>query len=147
MNKKYIFLLLVCSLTINLGFAGAYGFNMFSRAHMALPTNCSFIMEGAPLYRTLGLSQTQIDRVEPVVRDFHEKIVVLREQIVGQRRQLVEEMAREHVDMEALDELHSNIAVGQNKVQQLVMHHILNMKKIMTPEQRSKFFEAMLRAF
>lgn len=143
MNKKSVLLILVCSLALNIGFAGTYAFNMISHSNKVIQTNCSFILAGTPLYANLGLRQTQIDRIEPVIRDFHEKTAVLREQIMTHRRQLVDEMAKDTIDHESLNVIHNEISAGQSKLQQLVMQHILDMKQAMDPDQRARFFEAM----
>lgn len=147
MNKKTVFLLLVCSVALNLGFAGTYGFNMLSRSKATPPSDCPFTSEYTHLYTALGLNQTQLERIEPLARGFHEKAATISKEIVEQRNRLVDEMTRETVDMDTLDAIHEDIAVHQNTMQQLVVLHILDMKQIMNPEQRSRFFEAMRRSF
>lgn len=147
MNKKKLFLLLVCSIALNLGFAGAYGFTIISRPKMMPPENCPFTSEYTHLYTTLGLSQMQLERIEPLAKCFHEKAAIIGRQIVEQRNRLVYEMARETVDRAALDAIHRDIAARQSEVQQLVVGHILDMKQVMTPEQRNQFFDSMRRSF
>lgn len=147
MNKKTLFLLLVCSITLNLGFAGAYGFNMIRQSKITPPANCPFTSEYTHLYQALGLNQAQLEHIEPLAKNFHEKATAIGEQIVERRNRLVGEMARETVDLAVLDAIHQDIAVRQSKMQQLVVLHILEMKQIMTPEQRNRFFEAMRRSF
>ena len=147
MNKRTLFLLLVCSLALNLGFAGVYGFNMITRPKVTPPTDCPFASDYTHLYTTLGLNQAQLERIEPLAGTFHEKAALIAGHIVEQRDKLVGEMARETVDRAALDAIHKDIATRQSEMQQLVVGHILDMKQVMNPEQRKLFFESMRRSF
>ncbi|MDR2892532.1 MAG: periplasmic heavy metal sensor [Deltaproteobacteria bacterium] len=155
MNKRTLFLLLVCSVALNLGFAGVYGLNMLNRpkaAPQAVPraesgTDCPFASEYTHMYTTLGLNQAQLEHIEPLAKDFHAKAEVIGRQIVEQRDSIVVEMAREIVDSAALDAIHQDISTRQSEMQKLVVGHVLDMKQVMTPEQRNLFFESMRRSF
>jgi len=147
MNKKMLLLLLVCSVALNLGFVGVYAFNMISRLDATPSKDCPYTLKSGYLYTTLGLNQTQLERIEPLVREFHEKVAAIRGKGIEQRDRLVEAMAQETVDRATIDAIQRNIAARQSEMQQLVVNHILSMKEVMNPEQRSRFFESMRRNF
>ena len=146
MNKKTLFFTLVCSVALNFGFVGVYVHNTLNRPQAMAPRECPFTSEHTHLYATLGLDKTQLERMEPLARDFHEKIRTTGGQIIEQRNKLVDAMAREDVNMSTIDAIHQSIATRQTAMQQLVVGHILDMKAIMTPEQRERFFSAMRRS-
>jgi len=147
MNKRTLFLLLVCSVALNLGFAGVYGLNMLNHPKAAPPTDCPLTSEYTHLYATLGLNQAQLERIEPLAGDFHAKAQRIGIQIVEQRDRLVGEIAQETVDSAELDAIHNDISVRQREMQKLVVGHVLDMKQVMTPEQRTLFCESMRRSF
>ena len=147
MSKRTLFLTLVCSVALNLGFVGMYAYNTLNRPHAMAPRECPFTSEHTHLYAALGLDKAQLERMEPLARDFHEKIRTIGGQVIEQRNKLVDAIAREDVDMSTLDAIHQSIATRQTAMQQLVVAHILDMKAIMTPEQRERFFSAMRRGF
>jgi Spy/CpxP family protein refolding chaperone len=159
MSKRTLFLLLVCSVALNLGFAGVYGLTMLNRSQPAFRAtpqvapsvksgpDCPFTSEYTHLYATLGLSQTQLERIEPLAKDFHAKAQRIGTQIVEQRDRLVGEMAQETIDSAALEAIHQDISTRQSEMQKLVVGHVLDMKQVMTPEQRALFFESMRRSF
>ena len=147
MNKKALFLILICSLALNIGFAGVYGFTLLSQPKVTQPKKCPFTSEYTHLYKMLGLDQAQLDRIEPLAKDFHQKAAILRDSIVEDRNRLVDAMAQVPVDMGELDAIRADIAAGQSKMQQLVMLHILDMKEVMHPDQQKQFFDAMRRSF
>ena len=140
-------LALVCSVALNLGFVGMCAYNLLNRPLASTPRECPFTSEYTHLYAALGLSPTQLERIEPLAKDFHEKAQIIGTQIVELRNKLVDAMAREDADINALDAIHQSIALRQTAMQQLVVSHILEMKAVMTSEQRDQFFSAMRRSF
>jgi Spy/CpxP family protein refolding chaperone len=147
MNKKTLFLL-VCSVALNLGVVGVYAFNIFSGPIAEPPAGCPVAAtESGHWYTALGLSQAQLDRIEPLAMNFHKQEAAIMARIFEQRDRIAEEMARETVDREAIKAIHLDIAARQNEVQELMVNHILGMKEVMNPKQRQRFFEAMQRSF
>ena len=147
MKTRMLSLALVCSVALNLSFVGMCAYNMLNRPQASAPSECPFTSEYTHLYAALGLSSAQLGRIEPLARDFHEKAKIIGTQIVELRNKLVDAMAREDADMNALDAIHQSIALRQTAMQQLVVSHILEMKAVMIPDQRDRFFSAMRRSF
>jgi Spy/CpxP family protein refolding chaperone len=147
MSKKTLFLLLVCSVALNLGVVGVYAFNIFTKPMLMPPADCPVASESGHWYTALGLNQTQLDRIEPLALNFHKQEAAIMARIFEQRDRMAEEIARETVDREAIKAIHRDIAVRQSEMQELMVNHILDMKEVMNPEQRQRFFETMQRSF
>ena len=147
MKNKTFFCVLLCSIALNIGFIAVCGFNLLASNELVVPRNCPFTTKYTHLYSTLGLNQQQLEAIEPLAEKFHNDTRVIGTLIVEQRNRLVVEMAKEKVAQDILDAIHRDIAVMQSKIQQLVVSHILEMKNVMTQEQREKFFSAMQRSF
>ena len=147
MKRKILYCVFLCSLALNIGFIGVCAVNFISRSEPVVPQNCPFIAKYTHMYSSLGLSQQQLETIEPLAEKFHNNTQAIGALIVEQRNRLVAEMAKENVSQEAIDAIHGNIGAMQSKIQQLVVSHILEIKNIMTPEQRKEFFSAIQRSF
>lgn len=147
MDRRTLLLLLVCSVALNLGFAGAGLLGMTDGAAPDTHAGCPFGRGDAHLYGHLGLDDAQLERIRPIAADFHGREAEIRAGILGLRSRLLDEMARETPDMAVLDGLLLEIGAGQNRLQRLVMLHVLDMRTIMTPEQGRAFFQEMRRNF
>ena len=146
MKKRMFSLALVCLVALNLGFVGMCAYNMLNRPQAVGVRECPLASEYTHLYAALGLNPSQLESIEPLARDFHEKARTIGEQIIEQRNKLVDEMALEDTNTNALDIIHQSITHQQIIMQQLVLNHFMDMKAIMTMEQREKFFSAMRRS-
>ena len=147
MKNKLFLSLVACSIALNMGFIGVYGFNMLHGKEPVAPQNCPFTSKYTHLYTALGLSRQQLEAIEPLAGEFHKQAESIGKHIVKQRNSLVEAMAQELVDKSVIDAIHRDIAERQSVMQQLVVSHLLEMKDLMTPEQRVMFFSAMQRSF
>ena len=146
MKCKFLILALVGSLAVNVGFLAVYGKKYLS----TLPTNaaaCPLNANLDHLYTFLGLNAEQLQRIESIAHDFHMRIGEISSQIITQRNSLLREFEKDATDRAAIDAIHRDIAALQSEMQELVVAHIIEMKGIMTPEQRNKFFASMERNF
>ncbi len=146
MKKKLLLFLLVGSLALNLGFLAVYAKKYFQTPPpnaAACPLNASM----DHLYTFLGLSGEQLQRIESIAHDFHMRIGEISGQIIEKRNSLLREFEKDVTDRAAIDAIHRDIAVLQSQMQELVVAHLIEMKTIMTPEQRDKFFASMERNF
>ncbi len=134
MKKKILLFLLVGSLALNLGFLAVYGRKYF-QTPPPKATACPLTASYVHLYTFLGLDEEQLRRIETMAHGFHMRI----EEISG--------LEKDATDRAAIDAIHRDIAALQSEMQELVVAHIIEMKGIMTPEQRSKFFTSMERTF
>ena len=146
MKKKFLLFLLVGSLALNLGFLAVYGRKFF---HTPPPnaTACPLTASYVHLYTFLGLDEEQLRRIETMAHGFHMRIEEISGRIIEKRDCLLHELEKDATDRAAIDAIHRDIAALQSEMQELVVAHIIEMKGIMTPEQRSKFFTSMERTF
>ena len=146
MKSKFLLFILVGSLALNVGFLAVYGKKYISTpppGAAACPLNANL----DHLYTFLGMSGEQLQRVEAMAHSFHMQIGDISGQIIGKRNALLREIEKDATDRAAIAAIHHDIAALQSQMQELVVTHILEMKSVMTPEQRKKFFASMERNF
>ena len=59
---------------------------------------------------------------------------------------MIDLIASPNPDREAIAAKQDMIAAGQQKMQNLLIEHLLNEKKLLSPDQRREFFGAMRRS-
>jgi Spy/CpxP family protein refolding chaperone len=141
--------------TKGLGFflAVSLAINVFLLATMEFPSSRSTLvkpLEPSPscpisegdhhLYQALGLSASQLERVEPLARAFHDRLNTLQNRMEGGRAVLMRLLGQEAIDPLRMDGVRKEMAVLQDEIQREVISHILELKEILTVEQKEKFF-------
>lgn len=147
MKSKFLTILLIGSVALNLGFLAVWGQKYFHAAPVSNAKACPLTASFNHLYTFLGLSDAQLQRIEPMAHTFHMEIEEISGQILKKRNALLHEIEEESTNRVAIDALHYDIAALQSQMQELVVTHILEMKSVMNPEQRKKFFASMERNF
>jgi Spy/CpxP family protein refolding chaperone len=97
-----------------------------------------------PLHRQLGVSPEQWQEIEPRLRDFQASVAELCQQTDGMRSQVIELLAAEEPDLEAIRARQDEILETKRRIQQRVVDHLLAEKNVLTPEQQRQLF-ALLR--
>jgi hypothetical protein len=146
MKKKFLLFLLVGSLALNIGFLSVYGKKYFQTPPLNA-TACPLTASYVHLYTFLGLDAEQLRRIETMAHGFHMRIEEISGRIIEKRDSLLHELEKDATDRAAIDAIHRDIAGLQSQMQELVVAHIIEMKFIMTPEQRNKFFASLERNF
>lgn len=149
MKNRILLFLLIGSLALNLGFLVVWG-QKYLHKPPSPPSNakaCPLTASFNHLYTFLGLSDEQLERIEPMAHAFHMRIEGISGEILEKRNALLLEIEKDAADRAAIDALHHDIAALQTQMQELVVGHILEMKAVMNTEQRKKFFASMERNF
>jgi hypothetical protein len=146
LKRKILMFLLVGSIGVHIGFLAVYGKQYLSTPPPG-PAACPLNASLEHLYTFLGLSADQLQRIETMAHGFHARIGGISGNIIGKRNALLRAIEKDATDRAAVAALHHDIALLQSEMQELVVTHILEMKSVMTPEQREKFFTAMERNF
>ncbi len=142
MWKKIAPLLIVLSVAMNIAFVGTWAVQV-GRAHGA--TDGTY--DGpvwSPLHRMLNVTDEQWQQIEPRIVDYHGKFKVVCVDISGLRTELLDLIAADALDMEAIADKQEQILSGKRRMQQLCAEHLLAEKEMLTIEQQKELFE-MLR--
>jgi len=136
---KFRPLLLALSLGLNAAFLTAW---------LVLSAPAWFASEGSDgaeirpdIYRELGVSGEQWRQLEPLLENFRKEVEQHRAKMNRLRAEMMDIVAASEVDMEALDNKQKEITAAQHEMKKMVINHLLEEKKILTPTQRTKYFK------
>lgn len=147
MKNKIFISLLTASLAMNLGVAAMFGQKLFQTRNTFSQKNCPFSSDDNPLYKLLKLNSEQLDAIKSIAVDFHQNIGNLSNEVQVKRTVMMSMMEQDDIDLGKVNAVRQDIWSLQSKIQQTVFEHILQMKKILTPEQRKIFFQTMRQSF
>lgn len=139
MKKNLKTLAVLFSVVLNIAFLtfAAYSRWSFANAPAAPPGR------GALLYEHLDLTQEQLRRFEPLRDRFHAQMSRIGNEIRARQLELIDLLAAPSPDRQAISAHQEKIRGLQRTMQDTVVNHILEESKVLTPEQRTKFFQLL----
>jgi Spy/CpxP family protein refolding chaperone len=132
--------LLTFSLALNAAVLGAVGYNHFTQPAPGFALPCA-IGDGH-LYQRLGLTDSQLQQIQPLAHDFHSRIADLKSSMESKKDRLLYLLHRED-NPEKVQELQMQMAATQQTIQAEVIAHITEIKKVLDQKQQEKFFALM----
>jgi len=130
LNLAFVTVWLVQILFVPGGTGGLSGFGN----DVAVPT---------ALHREIGVTEEQWQQIEPLLKEFREKAATQHRQISGLRDQLMDLLAAPEPDEAAIRTKQEEILSGQRLMQNLVIDHLLEERKLLSPAQAKKFIELL----
>ena len=97
-----------------------------------------------PLHRELAVTGQQWTQIEPRLREFQAAVGQLTQQVKSLRSEVIDLIAADEPDSEAIRGKQDEILATKRKIQGLVVAHLMAEKEILTPDQQTQLFE-MLR--
>lgn len=97
-----------------------------------------------PLHQELGVTEEQWAQIETRLREFQAAVGELRQQAGAMRSQVIDLIAAEEPDIEAIRARQDKMLATKRSIQGLVVDHLLAEKGVLTPEQQQRLF-VMLR--
>ncbi len=143
MRTKWWILVLIFSLAINAAFLTICGYQYYRYTCVAPSAYCPVSPGNRHLYLALGLSDSQMGKMEPLAHSFHTGLEKLTSDTERKRELLVNLLSREQVDAGAIERLRKDMAGIQDRIQREVIAHIFDMKRILDPEQEERFFRLL----
>lgn len=127
MKQSIKTLSVIFSVALNLAFVAGYGLRKLSdRPKFA--------------YEELDLSKEQRKQIEDARDRFLSALNEIGYRIISRNVELIDLIAADSVDRRAIDTKLGEIHSLQQSMQQQIVQHLLQDKKILTPAQRRKFF-------
>ena len=137
MKKNLKTLVIIFSVVLNIVFIGSYVYNksglQIFKGHRG--------NNNSPLYEELNLSEEQLDRCKSIRADFHTFLNRQSKVIKGRQLELIDLLAKENIDYEAIDTKKKEIQTLQQQMQTKVIDHLLDENRNLTPVQRELFFK------
>lgn len=135
--------LIVASVALNVAFVAAWLVHAISagtgEAVVSAPsTRTSRIW--CPLHEKLDVTDEQWERIEPRLKEFRQSARSGCQHVSKLRGEMVDLIAAPNPDLEAIAAKKREIQAGQQKMQGLVIGHLLAEKEILTAEQEQRLF-------
>ncbi|MDD5169711.1 MAG: periplasmic heavy metal sensor [Syntrophales bacterium] len=145
MKRKWLMIILVLSLAVNMAVIATVGYHYFRNTCMTPATPCPLNQESRHLYESLGLSEAQAAKMIPLSHSFHGQLASWESRIEAKRDHLLGLLGHDNIDRKAIEETRREIATLQDELQRGVVAHVIEVKGNLNPEQQKQFFE-MLRS-
>lgn len=136
MKKNLKVLAIIFSVVLNIAFIGSY---VYHKSGLTFITGHN-THHNRLLYEDLNLNRKQLDRFESIRDNFHNFVNKQGRKIKAERLQLIDLLAGKNPNRRAIDTKQKEIQALQQQMQAKVINHLLEESKILTPEQRKKFF-------
>jgi Spy/CpxP family protein refolding chaperone len=142
MRSKWLTVLLVLSLAVNAGVLATMGYHYYCDASPTASAPCPISPGDSHLYQSLGLSDLQLSKMEPLAQAFHGRLAELGA-TMERRKELLIDLLRKDSDPVIIEKLRREMAGIQDEIQNEVIVHIAETKKILDPEQQQRLFDLM----
>jgi Spy/CpxP family protein refolding chaperone len=96
---------------------------------------------GSPLFLQMDLAPDQLARFRSERDQFHARLQELGQEIKARQIELIDLLGASSPDQQAIDAKQQEIQRLQGGVQDRVISHFLKGGSLLTPEQRTRFFE------
>ena len=143
MRSKWLIVLLVLSLAVNAGILATMGYHYYCDASLTPSAPCPISPGDSHLYQSLGLSDLQLSKMEPLARSFHGRLAKLGTAMEEKKESLVNLLSQKDVDPGKVEGLRKEMAGIQGEIQNEVIVHITETKKILDPKQQQRLFDLM----
>jgi len=142
MKSKWLTIVLVLSLAINAGVLGSMGYHYYVNASTSSTAPCPMSPGDSHLYQSLGLSNVQLSKMEPLAQKFHGRLAELGS-AMEERKETLTDLLQKDSDPARIENLRKEMAGIQDEIQKEVITHITELKKILDPDQQQRFFNLM----
>jgi hypothetical protein len=142
MRSKWLTYTLFLSLAINASVLATMGYHYYLSASAKVLAPCPLLPGDSHLYQSLGLSDLQLSKMEPLAHKFHGRLAELGAAMEGKREQLVDLLAKDG-DPTLIENLRREMAGIQGEIQREVISHIIETKKILNAKQEQHFFDLL----
>jgi Spy/CpxP family protein refolding chaperone len=142
MRSKWLIIILFLSLAINAGVLATTGYHYYRNASLIPSAPCPVSPGDSHLYQSLGLSNLQLAKMEPLAQKFHGRLAELGAAMEKKKETLIALLQKDG-DPESIENLRKEMAGIQDEIQREVITHITESKKILDSNQQQRFFDLM----
>jgi Spy/CpxP family protein refolding chaperone len=142
MKSKWLILLLILSLGVNAAVLATVGYHFYVNASTFSQAPCPMSPGDSHLYQSLGLSKAQLAQIDPLAQKFHGRLAELGNSMEGKKETLLD-LLRKDGDPASIENLRNEMAATQDEIQKEVITHITQIRNILNPSQRQRFFDLM----
>lgn len=138
MWKKIRSPLLILSLSLNLAVVAVW-FVQFAKP------DGNHLSARSLFHQEIGVTAEQWRQIEPIMLEFHRQSVKQEQQLETLRQQLLGLLTETPTDRKAIRLKQEEILKGQERMQNLVIDHLLKEKEILSPSQAKRLIQEIHR--
>ncbi len=142
MRSRWLIFVLVLSLAVNAAVLGTMAYHYYLGTPVNTMAPCPIAPGDSHLYQSLGLSDVQLSKMNPLAQKFHGRLRELRTAMEGKRKLLLDLLSKGE-DPAGIENLRREMAGIQDEIQREVISHITETKKILDAKQQQRFFDLM----
>ena len=142
MKSKWLTVVLVLSLAINAGVFLSMGYHYYVNASTSSTAPCPMSPGDSHLYQSLGLSNAQLAKIDPLAQKFHGRLAELGA-VMEEKKETFITLLQENSDPVKIENLRKEMSGIQDEIQKEVITHITELRKILDPEQQQRFYDLM----
>jgi Spy/CpxP family protein refolding chaperone len=142
MKSKWLTIVLILSLATNAGVLASMGYHYYVNASTPPSAPCPMSPGDSHLYQSLGLSNVQLAKIDPLAQKFHGRIAELGAAMEEKKEALLTLLQKNSEPMR-IENLRREMAGIQDEIQKEVIMHITELKKMLNPDQQQRFFDLM----
>jgi len=142
MRSKWLTVVLFLSLAINAGVLVSMGYHYYRNNSLIPSAPCPMSPGDSHLYQSLGLSDAQLSKMEPLAQKFHGRLAEMGA-AMEEKKEVLVALLQKNSDPVKTENLRKEMAGIQDEIQKEVITHITELKKILDPDQQQRFFDLM----
>jgi len=142
MRSKGLISILIFSLSINAAVLVTLGYRYYCTINPLSSAPCPMSPGDRHLYQSLGLSNLQLSKMEPLAQKFHGRLAELVASM-EEKKGLLVDLLQKDGDPVRIETLRKEMAAIQDEIQKEVIVHIVETRKILDPRQQEQFFDLM----
>lgn len=142
MSKRFIVYLAMLLTIINLTILGVIIYH-----HWMVPEPERQLTGFERVKQAVEPTPDQLEQMQELRRSFHTELDSLEILLTGERRQLAEEIRSAEPDSAEMRRLINRIGRLQQESQHRIIRNFMEIREILTPAQRERFFDIVLERF
>jgi hypothetical protein len=142
MRSKWFTFSLILSVAINIAVLATIGYHYYQNTCLVPSAPCPISPGDTHLYQSLGLSDVQLSKMDPLAQKFHARLGEL-EALMEDKKETLIALLQKESDAASIEKLRQEMAGIQDEIQREVITHIMESKKILDTDQQQRFFNLM----
>ncbi len=146
MRNRWVTVILILSLAMNAAVLAVAGYNYYGSSSQPTTTAGHSAEGDHHFYEKLGLTPAQLAKMTPMAATFHESLKSLHSEMEEKKDAMIGLLAGEDVAPTRIETLRIEMAAIQDGIQKTVIAHVFDVKEILDPGQRERFFDLLRRS-
>jgi Spy/CpxP family protein refolding chaperone len=146
-KNRWIVFALIFSLAFNLAFIGTFGYHLWERRWKNETGKHRFPPHGWKSDEEIGFQSHQKEFLESIRGQFFPRIKEYRERLFHERKKLGQLLTKDNPDTVLINKQLEEIEKLQLKIEKEVVYQMMKEQKLMTPRQRQRYLDMILKPF